>query len=391
MHDVRKNAGLVLMFVVVLQLLYFVVMLKDPLSYISVCLLICIVMVLVLYLLPDLSSSSSQLHVKYEWICNVLPYLLISIALFKIATRSEIYLSGLTGGLLSARKILEGRTGVNILASSVNVFLIPLWINLLVLRGCVARKHRSALVVAIGIVPLIGVLDLIFFGARVTLAYEMTILFIVGILTLRVVAVAGVFFVVGFVFVHATRVATLYQLGAEYLTLTASGRTLGGIHDLSSLGLADWWVGVAVFFQYIAHPVGELIDLSQGTPFFQPSLVTIADQLAIVHVGNREATSAMMAQINPGNGAYQTFFGVFLVDFGFIGYLVAVAAVSATIAVAYVFGGQFRRVLLLIVATNVALAPIENFFIIGAGLFNFILSLAIAVILSITLDKRSAR
>ena len=387
--DMRRASIQLLMALVGLQLLYFIVLIEQPAIYIFVTLVLGGVIGLAIYLLPTTSSAATLSPVGLGvWLCTALPYAVIAVALFKIASRSDIYLGSLSRGLLAAREIVGERQSVGLLRTAVNVTLTPLWINLLVLRGSIPRRHRVAVWLAIAAVPLIGLVDLVTFGARVTFGYQVAILFVAGLFTIRVALAAAAVFLVGFIYVHATRATTLYDMGAEYLSLTASGRTLRGIHDLSSAGLPDWWIGPAVFFQYIAHSVGELMDLSLVMPVFSPTLVTFADQLAVMYIGSRDTTQAMMAQVNPGNGAYQTFFGAFLLDFGLVGYGVAFVAIAGVVALANLVSGQVQRVLLLVLATNFALAPIENFFVLGAGTINFVLSLAIAVVLALQLETR---
>lgn len=389
---VRATSARLLLALVGLQLLYFAVMIEQPFIYIFGTLLLGGTMGLVIYLLPDGSSAVTRPDRDIGvWLCNSLPCTIILVALFKFATRSDIYLGSLSGGLIAARDIVAERESSSLLRTAINVFLTPLWINLLVIRTAIPRRHRIATGLALGAVPLIGVLDLVLFGARVTIAYQVAILFVAGLFTIRSALAVGAVFVAGFIYVHASRTSSLYEIGAEYLSLTASGRTLGGIHDLSSVGLPDWWIGFAVFFQYIAHSVGELVDLSRMMPLFHLSLATFADQLAVVGIGSRGQTQATMAQINPGNGAYQTFFGAFLIDFGLAGYAVALIAIAAVVALVNVVSGQVQRVMLLILATNFALAPIENFFVMGAGLINFLLALGIAVVLSMQFENRSIR
>jgi hypothetical protein len=268
----------------------------------------------------------------------------------------------------------------------VNVFLTPLWINLIVARGDnrsgLFRCGGLAIAIAIAIVPLIALFDMLLFGARVIFAFQMVMLYVSGNLRPRVTMLVGVCFVGAFIYVHALRSNEMFELGFSYLSLTSSGHSLPPMNDLDAIGMPNWTLAPLVLAQYIAHSVGELIYLVTELPIWKPTFATLSDQMAAIGFGDRAISQALLEQSNPGFANYQTFFGVFLVDFGLVGIGIAVFGLLMLVGMSHITRGHLQKVLVTLMLSNLALASIDNFFIMGGGISQGILTVFLAFTLS---------
>jgi hypothetical protein len=202
-------------------------------------------------------------------------------------------------------------------------------------------------------------------------------------LKFRAISWLGVFFVGAFIYVQSSRSTELFDLGFAYLSLTASGGTLPPVRDLDAAGLPSLLVGPLIFAQYIAHPISELVYLVSELPWWNPNFSATKDQLAAVGLGNRDVTQALLEQYNPRFGTYQTFFGPFLIDLGLVGIGVAVAFWIVLAGLARSTRGHLRKVIVLLMLSNIAVAPIENFFIMGGGLSHSVLAIFLALLFSL--------
>lgn len=382
----RDRAAKLLLGITLIQSLFFLFAVRDPWFPLMLAFALSTLWYAVMVTMPRFAyanGSATQGHVRGgSW----LPALVLALAIFKIVTRSDVYFASFMDGFSMARQLVDER----ILPSggssnaAVNVFLTPLWINLVAIRGAMRQPMGTMGRLAITLVPIIALFDMLSFGGRIVFAFMMVLLYVAGILKFRAVAWVGLFFVGAFTYVQASRSSELYELGFAYLGLTASGGTLPPLRDLESIGMPAWFIGPLVFGQYIAHPITELVHLVSETPWWNPNFSTIRDQLAVLGIGNRGATQELLEQINPRFGTYQTFFGAFLVDFGLAGIGVALVAWLIIAVVSRGLHGQLRNVIVLLALSNIAVAPIENFFVVGGGFSHSILSILIALILSVS-------
>lgn len=312
-----------------------------------------------------------------------LPALVLALAVFKIATRTDVYSASLLEGFSFARQLIDDRAiSGGSMHAMVNVFLTPLWINLVAERADMRCRLNTLDRMAITVVPVIALLDMLLFGGRVAFAFVMVLLYVAGLLRFRAFAWVGILFLGSFIYVQASRSPELFEMGFDYLSLTASGGTLPALRDLDSSGLPAWLIGPLVFAQYIGHPISELMYLLSELPWWNPNLSTMKDQFAALGFGNRVITQDLLEQFNPRFGTYQTFFGPFLIDFGLAG--IGVAMVGWMILVGLIRStlGHFRKVIVLLMLSNIAVAPIENFFIMGGGASHSIIAVFLAFIFS---------
>lgn len=380
----RARAAFLLLGVMVIQLAFFVFVVQDfwalSLSTLALGALWCAVIIAMPKLTPMTGAGTSLRTMRREkWLVG----LILVLAIFKLATRTDVYLASIVEGFTHARNIVDnkGLMGGSI-SSAFNVFLTPLWINLIALRANSQHQWTILSCSAVAIVPIITLLDMLLFGGRMTFAFVIVLLYVSGILRFRIAVIFGIFFVAAFVYVQATRSPDVYGLGFDYLSLTASGASLPHLRNLSAMGLPNWTVGPLIFGQYLAHSVNELINLIPVQQFWNPTFATIRDQLASIGFGDRAITQEMLAQISPDFGTYQTFFGAFLIDFGQMGIGIAIAAWLVILALLREIHGHPRNVMVLVSLSILSVASIENFFVVGGGLTNSILSVALAFLFS---------
>lgn len=228
------------------------------------------------------------------------------------------------------------------------------------------------------------------FGGRVVFAYQVLILFAVGIVRTRGLFFLSILFLVFFSYVQLSRAQEMSQLGFSYLRLTASGEMLPSFKDIDSLGLPIWTTGPLVFAQYISHSINEFINLLENMQWWNPTFATIKDQSAALGIGSRAYSQDFLMASNPRFGVYQTFLGAFLIDFGLAGIPIAFMFLLSLIGLIRILKGHAQMVLIALVITNLSFASVENFFVTGQGFSNFILTIFIAfAISSCTKERRS--
>lgn len=377
--DAKSRAVKLLLAITAVQATFFLFVVSDPEALLLTTIALCALWLLIIACMPRSVQGASVGGSGLLHLGRWLPAMILALAAFKIATRSDMYFASLIEGFSFARQLIDDRVASeSSFQTVVNVFLTPLWINLVVARG----GNRSALNgldwAALTSVPLISLLDMFLFGGRVIFAFQMVVLFIAGILRPRVALWVGIFFVGAFTYVHASRSPELLELGFSYLSLTASGGSLPPLRDLAAMGVPPWTVGPLVLAQYIAHPVGEIMYLISELPSWQPTFATLGDQFAAIGLGDRAASQDWLEQANPRFGTYQTFFGPLLVDFGLVGFGIAIAGLLTLAGLSHFLGGHLRQVVVLLILSNLALASIDNFFIMGGGFTQSILAVFLA-------------
>lgn len=372
-----RNRAIGLLFVITLvQASFFLLILPEPIELVLTSLLFTLLSLTVIFSVPR-NDASTKFANAYRW----LPWIIVLLAIFKLITRWDVYFISFSGGLNAAREFLTDRdTSTGIAQSLINVFLTPLWINLLVQQSTRDNRLTNLQRLAIGIVPFIALGDMMLFGARTVFAFQIAFMFVTGYVKPKAAAIVGLFFVAAFVFVHASRSSDVESLGLAYLTLTASAAALPPQYDLTALGVPDSLTGVLVLGQYFAHPIAELTELIRQSPWWNPSFAVLLDQFAAIGFGNRQESIEWLAQNNPGMGRYQTLLGSFVIDFGVAGIAVAISFLIGMICLIRFTQGHSQRVLMVIFLTVVALAPIENFFVAGGGV-----QLLLAILLSFIL------
>lgn len=379
----RNRAAKLLGGVTFIQATFFLFVVREPGTLLLATTVLSTLWFTAMFAMPRLRYVENPGSSMPVWGGQWLSALVLALAVFKIATRNDVYLNSLMDGFSFARQLMDSSalSGGSMYAI-VNVFLTPLWINLIAERG--DRRYRlSALdCVAISIVPAIALLDMLLFGGRVTFAFMMVLLYVAGVLRFRTLAWVGIFFVVAFTYVQALRSPEFLETGFDYLTHTASGGTLPPLRDLDAIGLSTWLIGPLMFAQYAAHPISEFLYLISELPWWNPNFSMIKDQFAALGLGDRVITQNLLEQFNPRFGTYQTFFGPFLIDFGLAGIGVAMAAWVIIIGLARCTRGHPRKVIALLVLSNIAVAPIENFFIMGGGFSQSILAVFLAFLFS---------
>ncbi len=381
--DAKTRSIQLLLAITAIQATFFLFIVSDSEELLLTTIALCALWLLIIACVP---RSPRKAHVGDSSSMPLgrwLPAIVLVLAAFKIATRSDVYLASLVEGFSFARQLIDDRaTSEGSLQTVVNVFLTPLWINLVVARG----DNRSGLNrrdwAALAAVPLISLFDMFLFGGRVIFAFQIVVLFVAGILRPRVAVLVGIFFVGAFTYVHASRSPELLELGFSYLSLTASGGTLPPLRDLAAMGVPEWTVGPLVLAQYIAHPIGEIMYLVSELPWWHPTFATLGDQFAAIGLGDRVASQDWLEQVNPGFGTYQTFFGPLLVDFGLVGFGIATAGLLTFAGLSHFLRGHLRHVIVILILSNLALAPIDNFFIMGGGFIQSILAIFLALALS---------
>lgn len=379
----KNRAVKLLLAITAVQAIFFLFVVSEPEALLLATIALCALWLLIIACMPrsvqGASTGGSRLMHLGRW----LPAIVLALAAFKIATRSDVYFASLVEGFSFARQLIDDRaTSEGSFQTVVNVFLTPLWINLVVARG----DNRSALNgwdwAALAAVPLISIFDMFLFGGRVIFAFQIVVLFIAGILRPRVAVLVGIFFVGAFTYVHASRSPELLELGFSYLSLTASGGSLPPLRDLAAMGVPEGAIGPLVLAQYVAHPIGEVMYLVSELPWWHPTLATLGDQFAAIGLGDRVASQDWLEQVNPGFGTYQTFFGPLLVDFGLVGFGIATAGLLTLAGLSHFLRGHLRHVMVILILSNLALASIDNFFIMGGGFIQSILAIFLALALS---------
>lgn len=379
----KSRAIKLLLFITAIQSIFFLFVVSEPGLLLFVSTALCAFFLLIIACMPRLEhevGSRGSRPLRWE---RILPIIVLALAIFKIVTRSDLYFSSIVEGFSFARQLVDnGQNSKISFHTIVNVFLTPLWINLIVARSDNLTRLSGLKGSAIVAVPLIALADMMLFGARTIFALHIVMLFVSGVLKPRYLAwVAGLFIVV-FIYVHALRSNEMFEIGFSYLSLTSSGHSLPPINELDAIGMPNWTLGPLVLAQYISHSIGELIHLVTELPIWKPTFAALSDQMAAIGFGDRAISQTLLEQSNPGFGNYQTFFGSFIVDFGLVGIGIAMFELFMLVLLAHITRGHLRRVIVVLILSNLALASIENFFIIGGGIIQPILTIILAFTLS---------
>ncbi len=377
----------ILLGVTVIQLSYFLLLFKTQGKLISYTVLLFLLWFFLILCIPK--SFKRQKNESLAISLKSLSILVIALALFKLITRGQLYFTSIEGGMLLARQLLDVNSYKLVsIHSLVNVFLTPLWINLIVLIGFGSSRIKNWQYFSVAAVPLISFFDMLMFGGRVNFAFEVLILFLVGMVRTRGLFFLSILFLVFFSYIQLSRSQEMSQLGFSYLQLTASGETLTNFKDIDSLRLPIWTTGPLVFAQYISHSINEFINLIENMQWWNPTFATFKDQIAALGIGSRAYSQDFLMASNPRFGVYQTFLGAFLIDFGLAGVPIAFMFLLSLIGLIRILKGHAQMVLTILVITNLTLASVENFFIVGQGFSKFILTIFIALAISCRSKER---
>ncbi len=377
--DAKSRAIKLLLAITAVQAAFFLFVVSEPEALLLATTALCALWLLIIACMPRSMQGASTGGLGLAHLGRWLPAIVLALAAFKIVTRSDVYFASLVEGLSFARQLIDDRaTSEGSLQTVVNVFLTPLWINLVVARGDNRQGLNGWDWAALAAVPLISLFDMFLFGGRVIFAFQIVVLFIAGILRPRVALLVGIFFVGAFTYVHASRSPELLELGFSYLSLTASGGSLPPLRDLAAMGVPEGAIGPLVLSQYIAHPIGEIMYLVSELPWWHPTFATLGDQFAAIGLGDRVASQDWLEQVNPRFGTYQTFFGPLLIDFGLVGFGIATAGLLTLAGLSHFLRGHLRQVIVILILSNLALASIDNFFIMGGGFIQSILAIFLA-------------
>lgn len=153
--DLKNRSFGILLGITIIQLSYFLLLFETPGKLILYTVLLFLLWFFLILCIPR--SFKRQKNESLRISLRSLSILILALALFKLITRGELYFTSIDAGMLHARDLLNNNPyKVISIHSVVNVFLTPLWINLVVLYGFGSSRIKSWQYFSVASVPLIS-------------------------------------------------------------------------------------------------------------------------------------------------------------------------------------------------------------------------------------------
>lgn len=134
---------------------------------------------------------------------------------------------------------------------------------------------------------------------------------------------------------------------------------------------------VIYLMQYLSHSVAELRLLFDADVFsFLGNFVYLHDQICLVFLCDREITQLSISAANPRAGLYQTLYSSLIIDFGWFGLSILIAALVLLYAILKFLHVGINAITIYLLVI-LAVSGVENYIYNGLGWARFLIFIAL--------------